>query len=104
MTTPNHAPYVPSKHAFIGLTRTLAIEFARHGVRVNAVCPGGTETRLLRQFKPTKGIDYNLLERTFLIEERCKPEDIARMICFIESDEARLVNGAMQSVGGGATA
>lgn len=97
-------PYVASKHAVIGLTRTLAIEFARHGVRVNAVCPGGTETPLLRQFMPPKGIDYELLERTSLIEEKCKPEDIARMICFTASDEARLVNGAIQSVDGGATA
>jgi len=53
---------------------------------------------------PPEGIDYDLLARTSLIEERCKPEDIARMICFTASDEARLVNGAIQSVDGGATA
>ena len=97
-------PYVTSKHAVIGLTRTLAIEFGRRGVRVNAVCPGGTETPLLEQFMPPKGIDYELLGRSSLIEERCQPEDIARMICFTASDEARLVNGAIQSVDGGATA
>lgn len=97
-------PYVTSKHAVIGLTRTLAIEFGRRGVRVNAVWPGGTETPLLQQFMPPKGIDYELLGRTSLIEERCQPEDIARMICFTASDEARLVNGAIQSVDGGATA
>lgn len=97
-------PYVASKHAVIGLTRTLAIEFARQGVRVNAVCPGGTETPLLREFMPPKGIDYELLGRTSLVEEKCQPEDIARMICFTASDEARLINGAIQSVDGGATA
>ena len=97
-------PYVASKHAVIGLTRTLAIEFARKGVRVNAVCPGGTDTPMLMNFIPPEGIDNELIARTSLLEERCKPDDIAAMICFTASDEARFVNGAIQTVDGGASA
>lgn len=96
--------YVTSKHAVIGLTRTLALEFGRQGVRTNAVCPGGTDTPLLRQFIPPKGIDYDLIERTSLVEERGTPEDIAGLICFAASDEGKRMNGSILSIDGGATA
>ena len=97
-------PYVTSKHAVIGLTRTLALEFGRRDVRINAVCPGDTETPLLRQFIPPEGIDLDLIMRNSLLKERAQPEDIVSMICFVASDEARFVNGAILSVDGGATA
>ena len=96
--------YVASKHAVVGLTKTLAVEFARRGVRINAVCPGSTDTPLLKQFMPPKGVDFDLLMRSGLIEDRCDPEDIARMICFTASHDARFINGALQTVDGGSTA
>lgn len=55
---PGHAPYVASKHAVLGLTKTAALEYAKQGIRINAVCPGAIETALLDSF--TKGDNTTL--------------------------------------------
>jgi meso-butanediol dehydrogenase / (S,S)-butanediol dehydrogenase / diacetyl reductase len=96
--------YVASKHAVIGLTKTLALEFGRKGLRVNAVCPGGTKTAFLKGFKIDDKIDLSLLSRTGLLEEMADPEDMAHSICFLASNEARFANGSVLSVDGGSVA
>lgn len=96
--------YVASKHALIGLTKTMALEFGRQGLRVNAVCPGGTKTAFLKGFKIDDSIDLSLISRTSLLEEMAEPEDMANSICFLASDEARFANGSVLSVDGGSVA
>ena len=96
--------YVASKHAIIGLTKALALEFGRRGLRVNAVCPGGTKTAFLKGFRIDDRIDLGLLGRTSLLEEMAEPEDMAHSICFLASEEARFANGAILSVDGGSVA
>jgi meso-butanediol dehydrogenase/(S,S)-butanediol dehydrogenase/diacetyl reductase len=96
--------YVASKHALVGLTKTMALEFGRQGLRVNAVCPGGTKTAFLKGFRITEDIDMSLLSRTGLLEEMAEPEDMAHSICFLASAEARFANGAILSVDGGTVA
>lgn len=96
--------YVASKHAVIGLTKTLALEFGRRGIRVNAVCPGGTKTAFLKGFRIDDKIDMSLIARTSLLEEMADAEDMANSICFLASDEARFANGSVLSVDGGTTA
>ena len=96
--------YVASKHAIIGLTKTLALEFGRLGLRVNAVCPGGTKTAFLKGFRIDDKIDLSLIGRTSLLEEMAEPEDMAHSICFLASEEARFANGAILSVDGGSVA
>ena len=96
--------YVASKHAVVGLTKTMALEFGRQGLRVNAVCPGTTRTAFLNGFQIDDSIDMSLIERTGLIEEMAEAEDMAHSICFLASDEARFTNGALLSVDGGCTA
>ncbi|MCX2979300.1 SDR family oxidoreductase [Halieaceae bacterium IMCC14734] len=96
--------YVASKHALLGLTRTLALEFGRQGVRVNAVCPGGTKTAFLQGFQLDDNIDMGLIARTSLLDEMAEPEDMAASICFLASAEARFANGAILSVDGGSVA
>jgi len=96
--------YVASKHAVIGLTKTMALEFGRRGLRVNAVCPGGTKTAFLEGFQIDENIDLSLVSRTGLLEEMAEPEDMAHSICFLASDEARFANGAILSVDGGSVA
>ena len=63
---PNRCVYGASKAAVIGLTKTLALEFGREGLRVNAVCPGGTKTAFLQGFQIDEKIDLSLLGRTGL--------------------------------------
>ena len=96
--------YVASKHALIGLTKTMALEFGRQGLRVNAVCPGGTKTAFLKGFRVDEKIDLGLLGRTSLLDEMAEPEDMAHSICFLASEEARFANGSILSVDGGSVA
>lgn len=96
--------YCASKHALIGLTKALAVEFGRKGVRVNAVCPGGTKTPFLKGFAFPDDAELDLVGRLAVIEEMADPADIANTICFVASDEARFMNGSVLSVDGGAVA
>ncbi|CAB1367666.1 SDR family NAD(P)-dependent oxidoreductase [Denitratisoma oestradiolicum] len=96
--------YTASKHALVGLTKSMAVEFGRKGLRVNAVCPGGTATPFLQTFAVPEGAEMDLIGHMQLLPDMARPEDIANMICFAASDEARFVNGALLSVDGGTVA
>jgi NAD(P)-dependent dehydrogenase (short-subunit alcohol dehydrogenase family) len=107
--TPGMPAYVASKHAVIGLTKVAAGEVARHGVRVNAVCPGPVDTRMIHSLEAQ--LDPN---RPDAIGERYRagipsgryttPEEIASVVLFLCSDLAGNVNGAQWVVDGARTA
>lgn len=96
--------YVASKHALVGLTKTMALEFGRRGLRVNAVCPGGTKTAFLQGFQIDETMEMDLIMRAGLVEHMAEAEDIAKTICFVASDDADFMNGSAISVDGGAVA
>jgi len=98
------AAYVASKHALVGLTRAMAIELGRKGIRINAVCPGGVNTAIMNDFVPPEGASMSLVSRSFLVREMQEPESVAAMIAYVCSDEAYYVNGAILSIDGGTTA
>ena len=98
------ASYCASKHALIGLTKSMALEFGRQGLRINAICPGGTNTAFLKGFELPEDCEVDLLMRASLLPEYAEAEDIANMVCFVASSEAKFVNGAILSVDGGAVA
>ena len=98
------AAYCASKHALVGLTRAMAIELGRKGIRVNAVCPGGVNTNIMNDFVPPEGASMSLVSRSFLVREMQEPESVAAMIAYVCSDEAYYVNGAILSIDGGTTA
>lgn len=103
---PFNAAYSASKHGLIGLTRSLALEFANAGVRVNAVCPTGVKTAMLAA-PPAEGIDWSLVMRAapwLNNGELCEPEDIADAVAFLASDEAKRITGVAFPVDGGQTA
>jgi len=107
--TPGMPAYVASKHAVIGLTKAAAGEVARHGVRVNAICPGPVETRMMRSLESQ--LDA---ANPAAVGERYKagipsgryttPEEIAQVVLFLCSDLAANVNGAQWVVDGARTA
>lgn len=96
--------YNAAKAAVINLTRTGAIEYARFGVRVNAVCPGPIATPPLESLLDrTPGLRERLLEA--LPQRRLgSPEEVASVVLFLASDEASLVNGAAITADGGLSA
>lgn len=103
---PYNAAYSASKHGVVGLTRALALEFSGEGVRVNAVCPGGVATPMVQQAPPAN-IDWQMVMRSASWldgGEMAVPEDIADMVAFLASAEARRITGATFAVDGGQTA
>jgi NAD(P)-dependent dehydrogenase (short-subunit alcohol dehydrogenase family) len=98
------AAYAASKGGVVMLTRALAVEYGRRGLRVNAVCPGGVDTPLTRAFVPLEGADKHLLRRMMLVGMLAEPAEIAGAFAYLASDEARYVNGAAFAIDGGQTA
>jgi NAD(P)-dependent dehydrogenase (short-subunit alcohol dehydrogenase family) len=94
--------YVASKHAVLGLTRCAALEVARDGIRVNAICPGSTRTRMLQSLADGRGrtadLDFNLETPNGRIAE---PEEIAATMLFLASDHARHMVGQSLILDGG---
>jgi len=96
--------YTASKGAVLSMSRELAVQFARQGVRVNAMCPGPVETPLLmRLFSETPGA-YERRRIHLPMGRLAQAREIANAALFLASDEASYVNGATFLVDGGLTA
>lgn len=99
---PYAAAYCASKGGVVMLTRALAVEYVRKGVRVNCVCPGGVETPLLSQFRlPEGGSQAALMRISPLMDRMARPAEIASAIAYLASDEAAYVTGTELVVDGG---
>lgn len=97
--------YTASKHGLIGLTRSVACLYAADGIRANAVCPGGVQTNIGRTATPKVAWAYERLEKSFVRAVRmAQPSQISTLICWLGSDEADNVNGAIVTSDGGWTA
>jgi NAD(P)-dependent dehydrogenase (short-subunit alcohol dehydrogenase family) len=96
--------YTASKGAVLSMSRELAVQFARQGVRVNALCPGPVETPLLmRLFNDNPGA-YERRRVHLPMGRLAKAREIANAALFLASDESSYVNGATFMVDGGLTA
>jgi meso-butanediol dehydrogenase/(S,S)-butanediol dehydrogenase/diacetyl reductase len=98
------AAYCASKHGVIGLTKALAIEYARKGLRVNAVCPGGVDTDMTSGIEFPEKVNLHLVMRAAIVDESQPPESVAAAISWLASDEAAFVNGAVLSIDSGVAA
>jgi NAD(P)-dependent dehydrogenase (short-subunit alcohol dehydrogenase family) len=101
---PGHAPYTASKHAVLGLTKTAALEYAKQGMRINAVCPGAIETPLLANFTGGDSATLEYMRSLHPIGRLGKPEEIADAVVWLCSNEATFVLGQGITVDGGFTA
>jgi 2-hydroxycyclohexanecarboxyl-CoA dehydrogenase len=97
------AVYSASKGGVVAFTKTLAREVARHGITVNCVCPGPTETALLGQVAEYSQKLYDGLARAIPLGRTAQPDDVAPAVAFLASDEAGYITGQTLSVSGGLT-
>jgi sorbitol-6-phosphate 2-dehydrogenase len=109
MGNSHYAAYCASKFGVIGLTQSLAREFSRNGIRVNALCPGIVFTPLWdeqledyarkRDIRPGEVRSY--LEERIPIGRLCTPEEVARTAVFLASDDAAYITGQAINITGG---
>lgn len=94
--------YTAAKHGVLGLTRQLTFDYGRHGIRVNAICPGATATGLTM---PEGGSDFlpdTEAEIARIPAQRwCSPEEIAKLAVYLASDDANYIHGAAMVIDGG---
>lgn len=98
---PALAAYVASKHAVVGLTRSAAVENARHGIRINAVAPGTVETAMTAAMSDEQRQELNAL---MPLGRMARPDEVAEVVAFLLTDAASYVNGAIVTVDGGSSA
>jgi len=100
---PGRGPYSAAKGAISALTRTMAVEYAEAGVRVNAIAPGMTMTKLVEQGFDDGSIDHGDITSAIPMRRLARVEEIARVIRFLASDEASYLTGQTIVVDGGWT-
>ena len=98
---PLHAAYAASKHALVGLTRTAALEAAPRGVRVNAVCPGFTETPMLDTGLEAMDQTAGDVVRRIPAGRLAAPAEVAAAVAFLCSEAAAYVTGQTLVIDGG---
>lgn len=97
--TPLISGYIASKHAVLGLTKAAAVEYAGHGIRINAVCPGYVLTNLVSSYFDEAA--SNAIKASHPINRICQPEEIADVVLWLLSDRASYVVGAEIVADGG---
>lgn len=98
--------YAGAKGAVISFSKSVAREVAKHGITVNVVCPGPTDTPLIRGMADDLGNGERFMEaltRAIPMRRLAEPDDIAPAIAFLASDDARFITGQTLSVSGGLT-
>ncbi|MBO9356237.1 2-hydroxycyclohexanecarboxyl-CoA dehydrogenase [Bordetella petrii] len=100
------AVYAACKGGLVAFSKTIAREHSRHGITVNVVCPGPTDTALFADYKEGAGNPEKLVEaftRAIPLGRIGQPDDLPGAIAFFASDDARFVTGQVLSVSGGLT-
>lgn len=102
---PGISPYVAAKHAVNGMTKNAALEYGKAGIRVNSVCPGGIDTRMLDSLaeQSTQGAQgsHEMLDPLHPIGRIGEPNEVADLIVWLCSPEASFVTGVNMPVDGG---
>ena len=94
------AAYSASKGGVLALTRCLAVEYDKQGLRANALCPGSIETPMQEAFQLPDGANAKLLRRIMPLDRFRGPESVASAVAFLASDDAAHVNGEELRVDG----
>lgn len=97
---PGSSAYIASKHGVAGLTKTGAVEYGKHNIRINAICPGVIRTPLLAERPNAAELERSLIA-LHPIGRLGTAEDVANCLLWLASDAAAFVHGALISVDGG---
>ena len=98
--TPSYGPYVASKAAVIGITKTAALELAPRQIRVNCVCPGTIDTPMMAQGEE-EDVEYRLAGLLHALGRMGRPEEVAALFHFLASDESAFITGQAIAIDGG---
>jgi NAD(P)-dependent dehydrogenase (short-subunit alcohol dehydrogenase family) len=96
--------YTASKHAVIGVTKSAALQYARHNIRINALCPGVTRTAMIEQIMQSSAEARATLENHSPMGRVAAPEEMAEAAVWLCSDKASFVNAHALVVDGGSLA
>jgi NAD(P)-dependent dehydrogenase (short-subunit alcohol dehydrogenase family) len=96
--------YTASKHAVIGVTKSAALQYARHNIRVNALCPGVTHTAMVQAVMATSPQVRSTLENHSPMGRLARPEEMAEAAIWLASDKSSFVNAHALVVDGGSVA
>ncbi|UOQ48251.1 SDR family oxidoreductase [Gracilibacillus caseinilyticus] len=99
--SPGVAPYIASKHAVVGLTKTAALEAASANVRVNSIHPSPVNTRMMRSLEKGMNTDEESLAQTIPLGRYGESSDISNLVLFLASDESEFITGGQYRVDGG---
>ncbi|MCX7381973.1 MAG: SDR family NAD(P)-dependent oxidoreductase [Alphaproteobacteria bacterium] len=103
MAAPKRAAYVASKHAVVGLTKQMAMEFGEYGIRVNAVAPGVVRTPLTERYFQDAAMTQTIRD-IHAVGRWAEPAEVARAILFLAAEENSFITGTTLAVDGGWTA
>ncbi|TWT47561.1 SDR family oxidoreductase [Botrimarina hoheduenensis] len=102
---PNRFAYGASKAAILGLTKAIAADFVKQGIRCNAICPGTVESPSLEERMRAQAGDYDAVRAAFVARQPMgrlgKPEEVASLAVYLASDEASYTTGAIHLIDGG---
>jgi NAD(P)-dependent dehydrogenase (short-subunit alcohol dehydrogenase family) len=103
---PNRVSYMSSKAAVIGLTKSIAFDYMKHGIRCNAICPGSVDSPSLHERAHALG-DHDEIWKTFIARQpmgrMAQPEEMAHLLVYLASEESAYATGANFIVDGGIT-
>ena len=96
--------YSTTKGAVVNMTRSLAMEFIKEPIRINAIAPGSVDTSLTRNYSLPDDLDFSLMQPYIGFRKMADAEELANVIAFVASAEASRIHGAIIPVDGGLTA
>lgn len=96
--------YSATKHGIVGITKSIAAEYASQGIQINAVAPGSTETPMVKQYREANPDLFEAVSATIPQRRIGQPEEVAELVAFLLTSEAKYINGAVVPIDGGFTA